>query len=184
MRQRLVYLLPLAILLVLAVYFSIGLRLDPKSLPSVLIDKPIPAFDLAAIKGFDKGFGTEDLKGQVTLVNIFGSWCVACLSEHPFLMQIKEQGAVPIYGVDWRETAPDAGPKWLARHGNPYTLIGNDPDSEAAISLGVTGAPETFLVDQQGVIRYKHVGPVTAQAWEKTLWPLIQHLKDQKAAKP
>lgn len=179
MRQRLVYLLPLAVLLVLAAYFAIGLRLDPKAIPSVLLDKPIPAFDLKPIQGFADGFSTEDLKGQVTLVNIFGSWCVACQQEHPFLMRIKEQGLVPIFGVDWRETDAAAGPKWLARYGNPYTRIGDDPDSEAAIGLGVTGAPETFVVDQQGVIRYKHVGPITEQSWERTLWPLIEHLRDK-----
>lgn len=177
MRERLVYLIPLAVFLVLAGYFGIGLTLDPKKLPSMLLNKPIPAFDLKAIEGSDKGFGTEDLKGQVTLVNIFGSWCVACLQEHPFLMRIKQEGWVPIYGVDWREIDRAAGPKWLARHGNPYTRIGDDPDSEAAINLGVSGAPETFLVDKMGVIRYKHIGPITPADWEDTLWPLIKELR-------
>lgn len=179
MRQRLIYLLPLAVLLVLAVYFAAGLRLDPKRLPSVLLDKPIPAFDLKPIEGFAQGFSTEDLKGQVTLVNLFGSWCVACQQEHPFLMTIKEKGLVPIFGVDWRERDTTSGPKWLERHGNPYTRVGNDPDSEAAISLGVTGAPETFVVDQKGVLRYKHVGPINAENWEQTLWPLIEHLRSE-----
>lgn len=177
MKQRLVYLLPLAVLLVLAIYFAVGLTLDPKKLPSVLLNKPIPAFDLKPIEGFEKGFGTEDLKGQVTLVNIFGSWCVACLTEHPFLMRIKEENLVPIFGVDWREVDRAAGPKWLKRHGNPYTLIGDDPDSEAAINLGVSGAPETFVVDKAGVIRYKHIGPIGVDDWENTLWPLIQELR-------
>lgn len=182
MRARLVYLLPLAVLLVLAAYFAVGLRLDPKTLPSVLINKPIPEFALKPIQGFDKGLGTGDLKGQVSLVNIFGSWCVACQTEHPFLMRIKEQNLVPIYGVDWRETDPAAGPKWLARYGNPYTLVGDDPDSEAAINLGVTGAPETFVVDANGIIRYKHIGPINPDNWRDTLWPLIQHLRGEGAA--
>jgi cytochrome c biogenesis protein CcmG/thiol:disulfide interchange protein DsbE len=184
MRQRLVYLLPLAVLVVIAVAAGYMLLTgkDPKRLPSVLLNKPIPEFRLNPIAGFEKGFGTDDLKGQVTLVNIFGSWCVACLSEHPFLMRIKDEGWVPVYGVDWRETDREAGPKWLERHGNPYTLIGDDPDSEAAIGLGVSGAPESFVVDAQGIIRYKFVGPIDAEAWEETLWPLIQSLRNGGAA--
>ena len=182
MRGRLVFLLPLAVLLVLAGYFAVGLTLDPKKLPSVLLNKQIPDFVLKPIMGHDKGFGTDDLKGQVSLVNIFGSWCVACLQEHPFLMRIKEESLVPIYGVDWREVDPQAGPKWLARHGNPYTLIGDDPDSEAAINLGVSGAPESFLVDQQGIIRYKHIGPIGADDWDAILWPLIEKLRNEGAA--
>lgn len=182
MRGRLVYLLPLFVLGVLAIYFTIGLSLDPKKMPSMLENKPLPAFDLKPIKGFDKGFGTKDLKGQVTLVNIFGSWCVACQVEHPFLMRIKEEGLVPIYGVDWRETDADAGPKWLERYGNPYTLVGDDPDSEAAIHLGVTGAPETFFVDAKGIIRYKHIGPITPTNWDETLWPLIQLMRAEEKA--
>ncbi len=171
------YLLPLAIFLVIAGYFAKGLTLNPRDMPSVLIDQEVPAFNLKPIKGFARGFSSEDLKGQVTLVNVYGSWCVACLIEHPMLMKIRAQGLVPIYGIDWREKDPDAGPRWLAKRGNPYTLVGDDPESKAAIAFGVTGAPETFFVDKRGFIRYKHVGPITPENWKSTLWPLVQELQ-------
>ncbi len=175
--RRLLYLLPLAAFLVLAVYFWIGLGKDPHQIPSVLIDQHVPPFDLQPIKGRERGFASEDLPGQVSLVNIFGSWCVACRIEHPFLMRIKADGLVPIHGIDWREKTPEAGPAWLARHGDPYTLIGDDPESKAAIAFGVTGAPETFIVDAAGVIRYKHIGPITPDIWKERLWPIVQDLR-------
>jgi cytochrome c biogenesis protein CcmG/thiol:disulfide interchange protein DsbE len=169
--------LPLAIFLVLAGYFWIGLGKDPHALPSVLIDQPVPDFALAPIEGRDRGFASADLKGQVSLVNVFGSWCVACHQEHPFLMRLKEQGDVPIHGINWREPDRKAGPRWLARLGDPYTLIGDDPESRAAIAFGVTGAPETFIVDREGVIRYKHVGPITPEVWKERLWPIVEKLR-------
>jgi len=179
MNQRLIFLLPLGIFLVLAVYFAVGLTKDPRRLPSTLIDRPVPKFDLAPIKGYDRGFKSEDLLGQVTLVNIFGSWCVACVSEHPYLMKLKRNNEVPIYGLDWRETTDDAGPKWLARYGDPYTLIGDDRDSRVAIDFGVTGAPETFIVDKKGVIRYKQVGPIHDAVWQDTLKPIVEALRKE-----
>ena len=115
----------------------------------------------------------------MSLVNIFGSWCVACRIEHPFLMRVKAEGLVAIYGIDWREKDPDAGPAWLAKYGDPYTLVGDDPESKAAIAFGVTGAPETFIVDAAGMIRYKHVGPITPDIWEERLWPIVQDLRAQ-----
>jgi len=177
--KRLMFLLPLAVFIVLAGYFAIGLTLDPRKLPSVLINQEVPPISLAALKGFDKGFSNLDLKGQVSIVNVFGSWCYACLSEHPVLMRIKEQNLVPIYGIDWNEKDPDAGPRWLKKHGNPYTVVGADPNSKAAIAFGVTGAPETFFVDKRGVIRYKHTGPITISNWKRTLYPLIEELRKQ-----
>lgn len=177
--NRWYFLLPLVVFLVIAGYFAIGLTKDPKAIPSVLIDKPVAEFALGPIKGRDRGLSNADLKGQVSLVNIFGSWCVACRIEHPFLMKLKAQNLVPVHGIDWREETPNAGPDWLKRHGDPYTLIGDDPKSKGAIAFGVTGAPETFVVDAKGTIRYKHVGPIDQQAWDKTLWPLIQHLRKQ-----
>jgi len=119
----------------------------------------------------------QRFEGKVVLVNIFGSWCVACQQEHPFLVTIQDQGLVPIFGIDWREKKPGAGAKWLARYGDPYTLVGDDPESKAAIAFGVTGAPESFIVDQKGIIRYKHIGPITPKVWDQTLWPLIQELR-------
>ena len=177
--KRVLYLLPLLILFVLGGFFLKGFDLNPRELPSMLTGKPVPEFDLAPIEGRDRGFASTDLLGQVTLVNIFGSWCVACQAEHPFLVRIKKQGLVPIYGIDWREREPGAGARWLERYGDPYTLVGDDPESKAAIAFGVTGAPESFLVDKQGVVRYKHIGPITPEVWDDTLWPLIQELKKQ-----
>jgi len=177
--KRLMFLLPLAIFLIIAGYFAVGLKLNPRELPSVLINQEVPPFDLPALQGRDKGFSSEDLKGQVTLVNVFGSWCIACLAEHDMLMWIKKNNLVPIYGIDWREEDRDAGPRWLKRRGDPYTLIGDDPKSKAAIAFGVTGAPETFVVDRKGVIRFKHVGPITEENWGGTLWPLVEELRKQ-----
>lgn len=174
---RLPYLLPLALFLVLAGYFWIGLGEDPHEIPSPLINKPVATFDLPPIEGRTQGFASTDLIGHVSLVNIFGSWCVSCKIEHPFLMRLKQEGIVPIYGIDWREKDRQAGPAWLARHGDPYTLVGDDLDSHAAIAFGVTGAPETFIVDAKGVIRYKHVGPITPENWQQTLLPIVRRLQ-------
>lgn len=175
--RRLPYLLPLALFLLMGGYFWIGLGKDPHQIPSVLIDKKVDAFALPPIGGRDRGFSSEDLLGRVSLVNVFGSWCVACRIEHPFLMELRARGVVPIHGIDWREKDPAAGPAWLAQHGDPYTLVGDDPESRAAIAFGVTGAPETFIVDAAGTIRYKHVGPITRDAWEQTLWPIVRRLQ-------
>ena len=175
--KRSVYLIPLVIFLVLSAYFAKGLTLDPRALPSMLDGQPMPAFELAPIAGRARGFSSEDLKGQVTLVNVFGSWCIACQVEHPFLMELKASGEVPIFGIDWRERDTLAGPRWLRRYGDPYTRVGDDPKSRATIALGVTGAPESFLVDRAGIVRYKHVGPITREDWEQILWPLIEKLR-------
>ena len=177
MNRRVWLLLPLLVFVAIAGFFAVGLTRDPRAIRSVLINQPVPDFELPPIQGRARGFTSADLRGQVSLVNIFGSWCVACQVEHPFLMKIKERGLVPLHGIDWREEAPDAGPNWLKRYGDPYTLIGDDPRSRAAIAFGVTGAPETFVVDGDAVIRYKHVGPITSEIWDKTLWPLIEELR-------
>lgn len=178
--RRLFYILPLAGFLVIGVYLAVGLTLDPQKLPSMLQGQPVPAFDLPGLEGRDtKGFKNTDLSGDVSLVNVFGSWCVACRVEHPFLMKIKENDWVPVHAIDWREPNREAGPKWLKRHGDPYTLVGDDPRSVAAIAFGVTGAPETFVVDKKGIVRFKHVGPIDDEVWTKTLEPLIRHLREQ-----
>jgi cytochrome c biogenesis protein CcmG, thiol:disulfide interchange protein DsbE len=182
--NRLVYLLPLGVFLILASYFAVGLTKDPSRLPSVLINTPVPEFDLVAIKGRDRGFSSKDLKGEVSLVNVFGSWCVACRAEHPFLMKLAKEKLIPVHAIDWREEDRKAGPAWLKRYGDPYTLIGDDPRSKGAIAFGVTGAPETFVIDAKGLIRYKYVGPLSQQSWDKTLWPIIQKLRQPDEAMP
>lgn len=176
--RRLLYLLPVAVFGILALFFLRGLTLNPREIPSVLINRPVPEMNLAPLpgRGDNTGLATADLKGRVSLVNIYGSWCIACVQEHPYLMKIKQTGIVPIHGIDWRDD-PVEGAKWLKKHGDPYDRVGVDPaPGRTAIDFGVTGAPETFIVDKAGIIRYKHIGPVTPEAWEKTLLPIIKEL--------
>lgn len=173
--------IPLVVFFILAAFF--GERLfavvrgeGPNLLPSMLINRPVPTFSLEAIPGRGRPLTSEDLRGQVSLLNVFGSWCLSCVVEHPFLMGIKKTGFVPIHAVDWRDD-PTKGAEWLKRQGDPYDKVGLDPDSRVAIDLGVTGAPETFVIDAAGIIRYKHVGPITAAVWQRTLLPLIKELR-------
>ncbi len=175
--RRLPYILPLAIFAAIAVYFWFGLGRDPNAIPSVLIGQPVPAFTLAPLPGAETGLSSADLRGQVSLVNVFGSWCVACQAEHPFLMTLAREENVAIFGIDWREKRPEAGTEWLARYGNPYRLVGADPESKAAIALGVSGAPETFVIDRDGIVRHRQVGPITPEIWENELRPLVRSLQ-------
>ncbi|NQV98359.1 MAG: DsbE family thiol:disulfide interchange protein [Rhodospirillales bacterium] len=178
--KRLLFIIPLLVFMILVGYFAVGLTKDPSRLPNMLAGKPVPEFTLAPLLGRDdKGFSRTDLLDDVTLVNVFGSWCVACRVEHPFLMALRENNQIPIHAIDWREEDPQAGPQWLKRFGDPYTLVGDDPKSKAAISFGVTGAPETFLVDKKGVVRFKHIGPLNDQVWQSTLLPLVQQLRKE-----
>ena len=179
MDKRLIYLLPLGLFAAVLVYFWIGLSLNPGKLPSTLIDRPVPEFDLPPVQGKEKGLTTEDLKGRVSLINVFGSWCAACRIEHPMLMHIAEAEDVPLFGLNWKDK-PGAGAAWLERHGDPYTRVGDDAAGRTAIDLGVTGAPETFVVDRNGRIRYKHVGPITGEVWRETLRPLIEKLRNDE----
>jgi cytochrome c biogenesis protein CcmG/thiol:disulfide interchange protein DsbE len=176
--KRILHLSPLIVVGVLIAYFGIGLTRDPHILPSALIDRPFPQMDLPPIVGHSKGFASADLDGEVALVNIFGSWCVACLVEHPLLMALGESDAVPVYGIAWKDD-PAATAAWLKRHGDPYRLVGNDQAGRAAIDLGVTGAPETFVVDRGGRIRYKQVGPITEDVWRLELKPLVEQLRTE-----
>lgn len=177
--RRLIFIAPTLLFVVLVGLFALqlGRGKDPKEIPSVLINRPVPDFVLEELPGRGKPLRSEDLKGQVSLVNIFGSWCVACAVEHPVLMKLKAENAVPIHGIDWREKNPMDGLRWLQKNGDPYDRVGLDPDSKVAIDFGVTGAPETFVVDKAGVIRYKHIGPVTEEVWARTLKPLIEELR-------
>jgi cytochrome c biogenesis protein CcmG/thiol:disulfide interchange protein DsbE len=177
--KRLAFLTPILVLGVLAIWFTLGLGRDPSRIPSVLIDQPVPEFSLSPLQGYARGFSNKDLVGKVSLVNIFGSWCYACLAEHPFLMQLTKDKVLPIYGIDWRETDRTSGPRWLKRQGNPYLLVGDDPKSRGAIAFGVSGAPESFIVDKAGIIRYKHIGVINAANWKATLLPIVQKLVRQ-----
>lgn len=178
--KRLLLALPLVLFVALGGYFAVGLGRDPSHIPSVLIDKPLPAFDLPAIEGFDKGFSSDDIKGRVALINIFGSYCASCVIEHPVLMEIAASEDVLIAGLDWKDEK-GAGTRWLQQRGNPYALIGDDANGRTAIDLGVTGAPETFIVDKAGRIRYKHVGPIDRRIWKERLKPIVDALEKEEA---
>jgi cytochrome c biogenesis protein CcmG, thiol:disulfide interchange protein DsbE len=171
-------LVPVGILAIVMGFFAIGLTRDPHALPTMMVDRPMPEFELQPLADNIPNLTSDKLKGQVTLVNVFGSWCVSCVAEHPMLMNLSESGLATIHGVDWRDEA-SAGREWLDRYGNPYTTVGLDADSRLAINLGVTGAPETFVVDRDGRVRYKQVGPITQDIWDDTLEPLIRSLEEQ-----
>jgi cytochrome c biogenesis protein CcmG/thiol:disulfide interchange protein DsbE len=181
--RRWPYLVPLLVILVLLGIFAKRLidvehGDNPNLIPSVLLNTPLPSFDLPGLPGRsdDRGLKTDDLKGEVTLLNVWGSWCVACLEEHPNLVALAKAKAVPIDGIAWRDT-PERALAWLQTHGDPYARIGQDPKSDTAIALGVTGAPETFVIDAQGVIRYKQIGPITPKVWQDKIAPLIAKLR-------
>lgn len=150
--------------------------IDPSFVPTVLLNTPAPDFDLPPLPQRGQGLATADLKGEVSLVNIWGSWCVACLAEHPLLMDVAANEDISLHGIAWRDE-PQASVRWLARNGDPYDRIGQDPVSEAAIAFGVTGAPETFVVDADGIIQYKHIGPITQDVWNETIAPLVAELR-------
>ncbi len=141
---------------------------------------PMPSFDLPPIPGFEKGLSNADLLGKVSLVNIWGSWCVTCEYEHPILLELAAKTNIPLYGIDWREEKPENGSRWLKRKGNPYTQIGADPRSELAIQLGITGAPETLVVDKKGIIRWHHEGALNWDILNKELLPLVEKLKEEE----
>ncbi len=175
--KRIIFLAPLSLFLLVGLYFAVGLTRDPSRIPSTLIDRPVPVFDLAAPDGGRAGLSSRDLVGEVSIVNVFGSWCIGCTVEHPLLLEIADEGVAPIHGVNWKDK-PEALADWLARRGDPYARIGVDADGRTAIDFGVTGAPETFIVDRQGRIRHKHVGPISRDDWETVLRPLIEELKN------
>lgn len=173
-------LIPVALLLVVGGFFAFGLTQDPKAMPSTMIDRPMPAFDLARLTPDREALMNADLIGKVSLVNVFGSWCSSCVLEHPQLTEIGKSGTVALYGVDWRDP-PSDGAAWLSRYGDPYHKTGVDSDSRLAINLGVTGAPETFVIDRGGRIRFKQIGPITPEVWSTTLLPLIRKLEEEPA---
>lgn len=164
---------PLLSLLSLVAMLAFGLTRDPNILPSEMIDRPVPAFALSELYEPERTLTQDMFLGEITLVNVFGSWCIACEVEHPKLMDIGRSEVIKLVGIDWRDTR-EKGQSWLKRNGNPYDVIIFDADSRLAIDLGVTGAPESFLVDKMGRIRYKHVGIITNEVWDDILLPIIQ----------
>ena len=169
-------LLPLCLFLLIGIAFAIGLTKDPRRMSSELINQPFPAFFLTELYDETEVLTEDIVKGKVSLINVFGSWCVACNVEHPVLMDIAKGEEVTLIGMDWRDERPKAK-RWLAERGNPYDKIIFDNESTLAITLGVTGAPESFITDKAGQIRHKHVGVITPKIWRETLLPVIKNLE-------
>ena len=173
--KRLAYVLPLLIFLGLTAFFMKGLTLNPREVPSPLINKDIPVFELPALRNGDKSLTQDDLKGRVTLVNFFASWCGPCKIEHPLLMAQAKQKTINLVGINYKDKPEDAL-AWLKRLGDPYSRIAADRDGRIAIDWGVYGVPESYLLDKEGKIRYKKVGPLNAEDLEKTVLPLVKEL--------
>jgi len=169
------YGIPLAIFVVLLIFLAIGLGHDPHEVPSPLINKAAPAFQLPQLQDPAKSFSAADVRGKVWLLNVWATWCGPCREEHPVLVELARSGAVPIYGLDYKDVRDDAL-TLLSQEGNPYVLCASDADGRVAIDYGVYGVPETYLIDREGVIRFKQVGPLTSESVQKTILPLVKDL--------
>ncbi len=181
-KQRLFLFIPLAVFALLAVLFWRGLSLNPNEMPSALLNKPVPAFELPVLPAPENPQGLvnanqEMLKGKVSLLNVWATWCTTCRQEHEFLNTLKAQGIL-IYGINYKDNTEDAQ-RWLAELHNPYVYSVTDEDGRLGLNLGVFGAPETYVIDKQGVIRYKHIGDVNRDVWTKVLAPIIKELQTQ-----
>jgi cytochrome c biogenesis protein CcmG/thiol:disulfide interchange protein DsbE len=188
------FLIPLALFAALVVFLAVGLTRDPREIPSPLVGKPAPEFSLPMLVG-DKAFSPSDMKGKVWLFNVWATWCVACREEHPLLVEFSKQSRIPVVGLSYKEIQPQEtqlnelptdkklqlarqrSQLFLNRLGNPYVLSVMDMDGRVGIQYGVYGVPETYVIDQQGIIRYKHVGPVTPDLIDKKLLPLLRQLE-------
>ncbi|MGI9220049.1 MAG: DsbE family thiol:disulfide interchange protein [Woeseiaceae bacterium] len=170
------FLWPLVAFLLLVGVFVIGLQKDPSRIPSPLVDNPAPVFSLPSLQDPEVMVGSATYENQIVLVNIWATWCVGCRQEHDFLMDLAEEDVVPIFGLNWRDNRPDAL-QWLEKLGDPYMASAFDPDGRVGIDWGAYGAPETFLVDQNGVVVHKHFAPLTREIWDSDFVPLIQQLE-------
>jgi cytochrome c biogenesis protein CcmG/thiol:disulfide interchange protein DsbE len=169
------FLLPLGVFLVLVVFLGVGLRLNPREVPSPFIGKPAPPFKLSQLHAPERSIAPEDLRGEVWLLNVWASWCVSCRAEHPVLLDLARRKAVPLIGLDYKDDR-EAGRDWLARNGDPFLLSAWDGDGRVGIDYGVYGVPETFLIDRAGVVRFKHVGPLTEAIVNEKIIPLVKEL--------
>jgi len=175
--MRRVYLfVPLVIFLVLAVLLGRGLMLDPNKMPSALIDQSVPEFNLPSLASEERILTRADVVGDVSLINVWGTWCPSCMHEHPYLMELASQ--IPIIGVNYKDVRADAE-KWLVKLGNPYVMNVFDEMGTLGIDLGVFGAPETYVIDRQGMVRYKHVGVVDKRVWLERLKPVVDQLRGE-----
>jgi cytochrome c biogenesis protein CcmG/thiol:disulfide interchange protein DsbE len=169
------FLLPLGVFLGLVAFLAAGLKLNPREVPSPLIDKPAPAFTLTQLENPAQTIRRDDLLGKVWMLNVWASWCVACRQEHPLLVKFAQSKLLPIYGLNYKDSRPD-GLQWLARFGNPYDASLFDQDGRVGIDWGVYGVPETFIIDRQGVVRFKHIGPLTPDVIRSRIEPLVRQL--------
>ncbi|HEV7472808.1 MAG TPA: DsbE family thiol:disulfide interchange protein [Pyrinomonadaceae bacterium] len=169
------FVIPLVLFVLLVVFLAIGLGHDPHEIPSPLIDKPAPAFQLSQLKDPSQTFSAEQMKGKVWVLNVWASWCFSCREEHPYLLQYAQSRAVPIYGLNSKDKREDAL-AWLAELGDPYVLSVSDLDGRVGIDYGVYGAPETYLIDRNGVIRFKYVGPIMPDVWQNQILPRVKAL--------
>lgn len=167
--------IPIALFLLLSIFLWRGLSLNPHELPSVQLGKSLPQFNLPQLNNPDSFVSSSQLREQVVLLNVWASWCAACIEEQVFMLQLAREG-VPIYGLNYKDESLDAT-RWLEQWGNPYKLIFQDRDGKVAIDLGVYGAPETFVIDKNGIIRYRHAGIMTQEVWVKEVSPLMKHLE-------
>lgn len=169
------YILPLLAVVVMIPILVMGLRSDPSKLPSQYIGKPAPQFDLPTLRDPASRISTANLSGQVSLVNIWATWCVGCRAEHEFLMQLYRESSIPIYAINWRDNRPEAL-AWLEQLGDPYVASGYDEDGRVGIDWGVYGAPETFLINAEGQVIYRYPGPLNQNVWNKEFAPLVAEL--------
>jgi cytochrome c biogenesis protein CcmG/thiol:disulfide interchange protein DsbE len=174
--SRLTSLAPLAAFSVLMAGLAVSLKNDPQKMPSMLIDKATPAFMLASLDDGDAGLSSEDLKGEPSLLNVFASWCPACRVEHPFLLRLAGNRDFKIVGIDWKDDRQKSR-RWLGEHQNPYDRVGFDESGRVGVDFGVTGVPETFVIDRSGRVRYRHAGPLTEEAWRDVFEPLLTQLR-------
>ncbi|WP_420417917.1 DsbE family thiol:disulfide interchange protein [Pacificispira sp.] len=175
---RLVFAAPVVLFGILAIALGWSLTQNARDIPSALIGRPVPEFTLPPVEGRTLGLSSGDLHGEVSLVNVFASWCTACRYEHPLLMDLARRGVVPLHGLNYKDRPADAA-AWLDELGDPYTRSGADRDGRVAIDWGVYGVPETFVVDANGRIAFKQIGPVTREVLENTILPLVERLRTE-----
>jgi len=170
------FLIPLLLFIILVVFLAIGLNRDPHEVPSPLINKPAPPFDIAQLEQPNKNFSPASMKGQVWILNVWASWCVACREEHPVLVELAKSQIAPVIGLDYKDKREQAL-AMLATQGNPYTLSAFDANGRVGIDYGVYGVPETYIIDKAGIIRFKHIGPINSQLLNQKIYPLVSELK-------
>jgi len=181
MVNRVFMLAPVVLFAMLAAALGLGLGHNPHELPSMLADRPVPAFDLPPLVAGVEGLKNTDLEGgKIVLLNVFASWCAGCRYEHPLLMTAAADPRINLVGINWKDD-PVRGAQWIAQFGNPYRQIGDDHSGRAGVDLGVTGVPETFFIDNRGRVRYRHAGPLTLEAWKAAIEPVIAEIEDRSS---